>query len=112
MDLKEIIDIFLEAIEIIYIIEFCEPRPENFDDMYKRVKQLASACDEQLDKNPELDLAVTHCRMAIAAEPLSIERQRELERSLCTTPDNADRLEEHGLLGWQKRAAREKFGGE
>ena len=107
--IKDVINIGLhDALKIIGIVEFCEARPSNFETMVNRVKLLASVCDEELtERDPELCMCVWNCRQALQARPMSIEEQRDLERSMVTDERAVAVLEEAGLLGWQERERRE-----
>jgi hypothetical protein len=101
--IREILKTFFDAIKIINIIEFCEPRPPDFDEMFEKVKTLANIVDEELvESESELCIAVWHCREAVSAKPLTIEERRQIERSFCTTEQDADKLEAANLMEWQR----------
>jgi hypothetical protein len=111
LSIRDVINICLnDAFEIMGIVEFCENRPANFEDMVNRVKLLASVADDQLTgREPELCMCVWNCRQAVQAQPMTLEEQQNLERSLCISPKAADNLEKGSCFEWQQRQARDEL---
>lgn len=104
--IREIIKTFFDAIDLINIIEFNETKPDNFEELFQKVKTLANVADSELkESEPELAMSVWHCKKAIDAQPLTLEEMREIDRSLCPSEECADALESRGLLDYQRRKA-------
>lgn len=110
MSIEQIMKIGIgDALNLKYLIEFNEEKPEDFDEILDRVRLIAGIDDKECTPGEkELAMCINNCREALAAKVMSIEEQRDIERSFYFDEKAIQELEAAGLLDWQKRERREQ----